>query len=260
MATDNPDGRPERRIISRRSRGGVRFSSHGRVDGTPRSHEPDEVDDAIDPEAVDRHVRTLSRQPTGGAPAGDDPINPQSRLQDLARTGDAAYAKDYRLTLMHRLLLRNIPLDQIATQLNISMSTAQKDRALLKKRLKEYSKDLNIDEMIGHQSMLYDEIAGMSMRIATKTSGEGAVPIPMQLAGMRTALASQADKMRFYSSAGVLDVLRFRKADTGAAQSDIQVLMLQTREMLQGLMDDTSGVGDFEAFNLQEDNAESEDL
>lgn len=260
MPTENPDGRPsDRRIITRRSRGGARFSSHARVDGTPRNPEPDEVDDAIDPEVVDTHVRNLSRAPSGGDPSGDDPINPQSRLNDLARTGDAAYAKDYRLTLMHRLLMRNIPIDQIAQQLNISLSTAQKDRVLLKKRLREYARDLNIDEMVGQQSVLYDEVAGMAMRIATKTSGQGAVPIPMQLAALRTALASQADKTRFYTSTGVLDVLRFRKADTGSAQSDIQVLMEETRRMLSGLMEDP-GMGDFAAFNPNEDNAESEDL
>lgn len=260
MPTDNGSERPgQRRIVLRRSRRqGAQFSRRGRMDGTPRDIEPDDVDDAIDPELVDQHVRSLSRQPPTPPDSGDGP-SPQQRLNEVAGLGDAEYFKEHRLTTMHRLLMRNIPLDQIARQLNISLSTAQKDRAKLKKRLREFAKDLNIDEMIGNQGLLYDEIGGMAMRIATKTTGDGAAPIPMQLAAMRTTLASQADKTRFYQSAGVFDVLRFRKADTGEAQSDIQLLMQQTRQMMASLMDE-SGMGDFERFDTSDLEPESEEL
>lgn len=260
MPTDNGSERPgQRRIVLRRSRRqGAQFSRHSnRVDGMPRDMEPDGVDDAIDPEQVDQHVRTLSRLPPTPPDSGDGPT-PQQRLNEVAGLGDAEYYKEHRLTTMHRLLMRNIPLDQIARQLNISLSTAQKDRAKLKKRLREYAKDLNIDEMIGNQTLLYDEVGGMAMRIATKTGGEGAVPVAMQLAAMRTTLASQADKTRFLHATGVFDVLRFRKADTGEAQSDIQLLMDETRRMMAGLFDDS--LDGFEPMDLNSVEPENEEL
>jgi Trp operon repressor len=266
MPTENGSERPERRIVLRRSRGqGARFSGRGRVDGAPREIEPDEIDTAIDPEEADRHVRTLASQPPpddddDGNPG--DGLDPRQRLFDVAQAGSAEYSKEYRLMLLHRLLIRKMPLDQIAQQLGVSISTVQKDRAALKKHLATLAKDMNIDEMIGNQSLLYDEIAAMSLRIATKTSGNGATPIAMQLAAMRTTLASQADKTRFLQSAGVFDVLRFRIADSGKAQSDIQLLMEETRKMFAALNNDDAGegMGGFEAFNLNELDPESEEL
>lgn len=154
--------------------------------------------------------------------------------------------------------MRKLPLDQIAQQLGVSISTIEKDRALIKKRMREAAKELNIDEMIGGQTFMYDEIAAMAMRIASTTSGENRVPVAMQLAAMRTTLASQADKTRFLQTAGVYDVLRFRKADSGEAMSDIQVLMERTAQMLSGLADD--GMGGFQAFDLNEIEPESEEL
>jgi hypothetical protein len=256
-------GRPgaERRIVIRRTRGqGARFTSAGRMDGAPRDIEHDEVDEAIDPEAVDDHVRNLSRMPPRPeAPDPYDPTNPRQRMMDVEEAGDAAYSKEYRMTMLHRLLLRKMPIDQIARALGVSISTVQKDRVKLKALLREHAKDLNIDEMIGNQMGLYDEIGAMSLRIATKTSGEGSVPIPMQLAAMRTTLASQADKTRFLTSAGVFDVLRFRKADTGESQSDIALLMEETRRMLAALQDGDD-MGAFGAFNTSDPEVEHEEL
>lgn len=256
MATgDGTNERPgQRRIVLRRSRGaGARFTPRGRIDGAPRDI-PDEIDAAIDPDFMDQHVRSQTRAPLDpGAP------DPRQRMMEVAQAGNANYAKEYRMQMLHRLLIRKVPLDQIAVQLGVSISTLEKDRALLKKQLREAAKDLNIDEMIGNQGFMYDEIGAMALRIASKSSGEGAVPVPMQLAAMRTTLASQADKTRFYQSAGVFDVLRFRKADTGEAQSDIQILMEQTRHMLAAFSED-EGMGGFDAFALNEDNPESEEL
>jgi DNA-directed RNA polymerase specialized sigma24 family protein len=256
MATGDNNERPgQRRIVVRRTRNGARFTPRGRIDGTPR--EIDEVDDAIEPELLERHVREQARatpedrDDTGGP-------NPRQRMLEVEQAGNATYAKEFRLGLLQRLLLRKLPLDQIAQQLGVSISTIEKDRALIKKRMREAAKELNIDEMIGGQTFMYDEIAAMAMRIASTTSGERSVPVAMQLAAMRTTLASQADKTRFLQSAGVFDVLRFRKADSGEAMSDIQILMERTAQMLSGLADD--GMGGFQAFDLNEIEPESEEL
>lgn len=259
MPTNTPNP-GERRVILRRSRGqGARFSNAGRVDGTPRDPvTDDEVEDEID---LDNHVRNLSRRSEAPAPA-DDPEgnNPAQRMMDVASAGDAAYAREYRLALLHKMLLRKMPLDQIAQALRVSISTVQKDRIKLKAMLREAAKELNIDEMIGNQNAMYDEVQAMSLRIASKTSGAGAVPVAMQLAGMRTALAANADRTRFFQTAGVFDVLRYRKADTGEAQSDIELLMQETRQMLAALQD-PDGMGGFDDYTFQDaGEPESEEL
>jgi len=237
MAQDDANT-PQRRVVLRRGRqgggfggGGVRGS--GPVQGMPRSHhEEDEVDDAIDPHRMNQAVRTLPAPGPQGGPPPDDPDNPQNRLFQVAAAGSSAYAKEYRLQLLHRLLLRRVPLDQIARQLGVSISTVEKDRAELKKRLREAARELDINEMIGNQTELYDEISGMGLRIASSDA-----PTPMKLAAMRTSLAANADKARFYQSAGVFDVLRYRRSEDGSSISDVHQLMENTERMLQVLME-----------------------
>lgn len=250
MATENQDeNQSARRLRLRRSvRGGGGFAGGGSSLSTRSESlrssdaEEDEVDAAIDPEDVRQHVQTRASVPAPQQPPGQpDPDNPRQRMMDVARSGSTAYAKEYRLSLLHRLLLRNIPLDQIARQLGVSISTVEKDRAALKKRLRETARQLDVDEMIGAQTGLYEEITGMSLRIAGRATGEGAVPVPMQLAAMRTALAANADKTRFYHSAGVFDVLRYRRAEDGSAISDIGMLMERTSRMLAALGADDEG-------------------
>lgn len=235
MATAAPDAEP-RRIILRRGRGGgFTGGGTGRVESLRDTNaEHDEVDEAIEPNDLNNRVMRLS--PPSPAPVSPEDArdNPRSRMNEVAMAGSPTYAKEYRLTLLHRLLLRNTPLDQIARQLQVSISTIEKDRAELKKRLRESAKELNIDEMVGHANGLYDEVQGMALRIAS-AGGEQAVPTPMKLAAMRTALAANADRTRFLHNAGVFDVLRFRRAEDGSDVSDVQLLMQQTAEMLANM-------------------------
>jgi len=262
MPTNNE--RPgERRVIMRRSRGQMPFSSAGRVDGTPREAPviDDDIDDAIDPDQIDDHVRQQTRRPAPGPSRGDAPErNPAQMLMDVDESGSAAYSKEYRMVLLHKMLARKMPLHEIARHLRVSISTIEKDRVRLKAWMREQAKEMNIDEMIGSQVALYDELTAMSLRIASKTSGEGAVPVAMQLAAMRTTLAANADKTRFLGAAGVLDVLRFRKGDTGEAQSDIQIVMERTARMLAALAEDGGGMENFGDFSINDVEPESEEL
>ena len=240
---------PRRRVIIRRSRG---FGGSGFSGGSlttseslrePSDQEPDEVDDAVDLNTISNSIRQGSAAPPPMDVDPNERDNPRSRLNAVAIAGSANYAKEYRLGLLHRLLMRNVPLDQIARQLNVSISTVEKDRAELKKRLREAALQLNIDEMVGNNNALYDEISGMSLRIASQASSgrdehgnpTPPVPIAMRLAAMRTALASNADRTRFLNSAGVFDALRFRRGEDGETMSDVQTLMQQTLELMNNL-------------------------
>lgn len=236
---DNEINPSQRRIMLRRrgaGGGGSSFSAPGtgRVDSIREtSAEPDEVDDVIDPDRdIDDRVRRRALLP---APVTQEEArdNPRARLNEVAMAGSASYAKEYRLDLVARLLMRKTPLDQIARQLSVSISTIEKDRAEVHKRFREQAKQLNIDELVGGQTSFYDEVSAMSLRLASSDA-----PVAMKLASMRTALAAKADQTRFLNSTGVFDVLRFRRAETSDDLSDVQQLMAQTMEMMQTIMGD----------------------
>jgi Trp operon repressor len=154
-------------------------------------------------------------------------FNPQTRLAQV-RTRSSEYEREYRLQLLHRLLMRNLPLDEIAANMGVSVSTVMRDRAELTERLRKIAKDLDVDSMIGNSKGFYEEVQAMAMRAASSSQ----VPMPMRLAAMRTALASHNDMHRFFQASGVYDVLRFKKGAGAGAQSDIQKLMSLTEDLL----------------------------
>lgn len=251
MPNDDIDAQgPRRRVILRRARSGGGFGMGGGISTRSESlrapaedREQDEVDDLIDPHQMNRTVRdmppptSLVPRPTvpNSADPEDERENPRMRMNQVAMAGSANYAKEYRLQLLHRLLMRNIPLDQIARQLQVSISTVEKDRAELKKRWREAAKELTIEEIIGNQVGIYDEISGMALRVASGGGEGNTTPTAMRLAAMRTSLAANADKTRFMNTAGVFDVLRFRQAEDGTQMSDVQRLMENTMNLLSQL-------------------------
>lgn len=254
MATnpiDQEDDGPARRHRNMRSvRGsfntaGVSASS---TSESLRTADTDDVDILIDPEAMRDRVlsnapeRTPLTTPPRGPSIGDDAparddgsapdgIDPRRRMNEVAAAGSAAYSREYRLTLLARMLMRNVPLDQIAAEFQVSVSTIEKDRAELKQRMRQRAREMNIDEFIGEQTGMYEEVSGMALRIASSSA-----PTPMKLAALRTTLAANADRTRMLSSTGVLDVLRYRKAATDTEMSDVQILMQNTALMMEALM------------------------
>lgn len=247
MPTEERDpAPPTRRIIVRRNRGAFSSGTSTRSESLRApAQEVDEVDDAVDPEAMrDRIVNNAQAynpapppqaRPAAGAVGTDSDIpDPRARLNQVSMAGDSNYSREYRLSLLNRLLMRKVPLDLIAQQLQVSVSTVQKDRVELKKRLRQVARDLDINEIVGTGQEFYDEMAGMAMRIA----GSNDTPTPMKLAAIRTTLAANADRSRFLAAAGVFDALQFRRADDGSGVSDVQMLMEETRNMFSRLLDE----------------------
>ncbi len=245
---DNDPVTPARRMNARRARaGGGGFS--GGVSTTSESlRDRDEDDDLLDmdgPAMQDRVLAQRSLIPSDhDGDDGTDSPNPRQRMNQVQMAGSQSYSREYRLVLLHRMLIRRIPLDQIAKTLNVSVSTIEKDRVLLKQKLRDDSRALHIDEMVGGQMEIYNEISGMALRIASDTgtpTGIDGVPgkpgqtTAMRLAAMRTALATEADRTRFLNTAGVFDVLNYRRPDDGSDVSDVQRLMSRTEEMMARL-------------------------
>lgn len=166
----------------------------------------------------------------------DEEFTPASRMRQVGRRS-SEYEREYRLQLLHRLLMRRIAIDEIAAQLQISVSQVLKDRQELYERLREESRKLDIDLIVGHNKGFYEEVAAMSLRAATQNN----IPMPIRLAAMRTALAAQNDSHRFMQAAGVLDVLRYRRAGTESDLNDVQRMMAMTRDLLEGSEDPMEG-------------------
>lgn len=242
---------PVRRINTRRSRGGFSSGVSTQSESLRTSAEGDEVDDVIDPGALQQsvieHAGSVYND-TEPPPLGDGAPNPRQRMNEVMMAGSQSFSREYRLTLLHRMLIRRVPLDQIAKTLKVSVSTIEKDRALLKKMLRENARALNIDEMIGNQQEVYSEIAGMALRIASDSgnpaTGSMGQPTAMRLAAMRTALAAEADRTRFLANAGVFDVLRFRRTEEGSDVSDVQLLMEKTNELMERMLSGEQDVED----------------
>lgn len=242
-----PDATEERgRRISRRQRSGFGFSNGGLSDSTTSEGVRD-INAEVREQAV-APVATIPPPNTTLAGTASEEFNPRDRLEQV-RTRSGVYEKEYRLGLLHRLLMRRIPMDEIASQLGVSIATVYRDRDELKQRMREDARALDIDEIVGDSKGFYEEVAAMSMRAASNSN----VPMPMRLAAMRTALASQNDKHRFFQTAGVYDVLRFRVAQDGSGVSDVRRLMDSTERVLNGDKSDFSNVvdsGDTENLEL----------
>lgn len=220
------------RRISRRSRTGFAFSNSGLSDST--SQEGGSVNAAVEQLAQQSVPQLPAPTPAAGdgnplAGAPSEEFNPRARLQQVSQRS-TEYEREYRIRLLHRLLMRRIPIDEIAQQLGRSVSQIYRDREELQRQLREDAGALNIDEMIGESKGFYEEAAAMAMRAASNS----AVPMPMRLAAIRTSLAAKNDMHRFLQTAGVYDVLRFKVAQDGTGVSDVRMLMSQTERILSG--------------------------
>lgn len=232
-----------RRRVRRRS--GMSFSSGGLSSSSEGGGVADgesEVEDAVEDlngevvssvQAAARMSEEAQAEMTRSVSATEE-FTPRYRLEQVSRRS-SEYEREYRLQLLHRLLMRNLPLDEIAAQLGVSVSTVLRDRRELADRLRSAAKSLDIEHLIGNSKGFYEEVQAMAMRAASSSS----TPIPMRLAAMRTALASHNDMHRFFQAAGVYDTLRFRKGAGEGAQTDIQRLMSLTEEMLAEAKRDT---------------------
>lgn len=236
---ENDGSGRRRRILNRRSAGGMSFSGGGLSQsssgmGNIRQDDDDqEIEDlnAAVAERVSAPPRRVSSDQEASQIAEVDfteEYTPGNRLAQV-RSRSTEYEHEYRLGLLHRLIMRNIPLDEIAQTLGISIRQVQRDRKELAERLRRSVGELDIEGIIGESMGFYGEIQAMSMRAASQRD----TPMAMKLAAMRVALASHNDKHRFFQAAGVYDVLRFRKGAGNGPSTDIQRLMGVTDELLE---------------------------
>ena len=217
------------------------------AEGIPRDIADEVVDEDTVAEAADSQNEPLSdaEELNAGSPKHDDDFNPRARLE---MTKGTEVGVEYRLSLIHRMLMRGVPTDEIARELGVSISTVKRDKRELRKRLQNEAQDLDTDHMIGDTMAFFNEIAAMSLRVASNSR----TPYAIRLAAMRTSLSSRNDMNKFLANAGVFDVLQYkRKKNSG--QDDMERIVQMTEKLLG---DELNVKGDFnpsDLLNLDED-------
>lgn len=229
MADREEDTPDSGRRISRRGRTGFAFTGTSLSDSTVSEGAQGSLEDRVDEYAQGTRAEDFVPASRVLAGAPNEEFNPRGRL-DQVRNRATSYEREYRLGLLHRLMMRRVPLDQIAEQLGISLSQVYRDREELSAKLRKESRTMDIDEIIGDSKGYYEEAAAMAMRAASKND----LPMPMRLAAVRTALAAKNDMHRFFQTAGVYDVLRYKLAKDGTGISDVRRLMENTERLLAG--------------------------
>jgi hypothetical protein len=132
-------------------------------------------------------------------PPVPEDASPSERIY-LVDEHSPTYSKEYKLRLLHRLLMRNLPLDVIASQMQVPVSTVKNLRAELHKRLIYETQHINRYQIAGKTMAFYDELTGMALRAADKNA-RGDKPF-VHLQALSIALSAMADRQRFLQASG----------------------------------------------------------
>lgn len=153
-------------------------------------------------------------------------LNPANRMGTV-RARAPEYEREYRLRLIHRLLMRRVPLDEIANQLEVSVSTVRRDRQEIYERLQKEISTLDMNAFLGETMAFYGETGAMAMRLATSSK----TATPHRLAALRTAMTSRKELGQFFAAAGVFEKLPLVIDDTQQS-SDLGKLVRLAEQML----------------------------
>jgi hypothetical protein len=160
----------------------------------------------------------------------DAPFTPGSRAEEVKKSSRGTnYEREYRFTLLHRMIIRRVPQDQIAKELGLSVRQVQRDIKALYERLRKNASAFDTVEHVGDGVSYYREIQSMALRMASMNK----LPAGTRLTAMRTALAARNDETRFLSTVGVYDAIPF-EAGNNRGVTDIEKLMDMTERLLSG--------------------------
>lgn len=222
----------ESEVPSRRRRRGSRRGGGLSDSTTTEGNNIADLNDQVENIASTHTTTSLSDSDSNVGSRTDAPADftPYNRMQEVTtKSKSTAYEREYRLKLLHRMLMRNVPLDQIAKELDVSVRTVLRDRKDLYKALGKGAQGLDVNVLIGDTMAFYAEVQGMGLRAASASKA----PLNMRLAAMRTALASKNDMHRFLSNVGVYDVLKFQAGEKGG-NNDLEKLVNITEAILKG--------------------------
>ena len=218
MVDEAPAGRRRRR------RTGGFDAAEGDPGLTDLDDDFDDEDDDLNESVVDSVAAQAPLSEVDTDEATPD-FTPRNRLQQVSARS-SQYEREYRLKLVHRMIMRGVPLDEVANQLDVSVRTVQRDRQELFSRLREAAKKFDLNHFIGDMMGSFPESA-MAMRAASNSK----TPINHRLAAIRTASGARRDMTRMLDNAGVFDVVRY-KPEKERGNADIRRLTDVARKLL----------------------------
>lgn len=214
MVDDAPVGRRRRR----------RAGGYDAAEGDPGLTEDDDQDYDDDEDLNETVAGSVqARVPMSEVDSDFTPLNRMKQVSERS----SQYEREYRLKLVHRMIMRGVPLDEVANQLDVSVRTIQRDRIELYSRLREAAEKFDLNHFLGDMMGFYGEASAMAMRAASNSK----TPINHRLAAIRTASGARRDMTRMLDNAGVFDVVRYKpKRERGNA--DIRRLTDVARKLL----------------------------
>jgi hypothetical protein len=173
--------------------------------------------------------------------AGETTAQPADRVK-LIDTQYPEYSLEYKLQLVHRLLLRRVNLDVIAAQLGVTVRTVQNYRTEILRRMRMETESLDANELIGVTKAFYDEVMGMALRLATSDK----IPVQSRNAALRTAMTARKEFGQWLVAAGVFDVIKFKAKKNSETAELLKLVALAEQVIgdeelqLDGLENDNS--------------------
>lgn len=134
-----------------------------------------------------------------------DGMNPRQRIEEVQRVAPG-YAREYQMQLLHRLLMRGLPLDTIARTMDSPVTTILSMRQQLFKRMRQEAKLVDIYLLAGRTLSFYGEVQAMSMRLAS----DGKASARLRIDAMRTAMLAEREKHGFLQTSGFYDHVQFK--------------------------------------------------
>lgn len=169
-----------------------------------------------------------------------------SRLSSVSGNSPEGYAQEYRLKLLHRMLLRNLPLDMIAQSMQISVTEVTRLRRELYRRLKREAYNLDIATHAGRTLSFYDEVRGTAMKMASDNSKQFAGRVK----SLAVALQAEADKHQFLKVAGFYDHVKLspKSGDEDASGQEAMTL----GDIARAILDPSSDLATLTDMELEQ--------
>lgn len=108
-----------------------------------------------DPVTGERIVRTLT---------------PAEAVRLAEQVHGARYAQEFTLRTLHRLLLRNVPSEQIARMFDVTVMSIYRWKRVLRQRLADEVSRLDPNPLVGDAMAFFNEVRGVAMQSASMSS------------------------------------------------------------------------------------------
>lgn len=210
----------------------------------------DDIDEAIRDGGMARRLRPVF--PPGPTPAArpSDDTPPDAgataamvaanRLANLASTPEAS--NEYRLKLLHRCLLRQLPLDLTAQTMGMDVRGVMRLREELHAQFKREVAQKDIYSFVGNTDGFYNDVIGTMMQMMSDSTS----PASKRMMAAQVALQAQRDRVHFFDLVGFYDVVKITPSTVGTLDDnqDKAQRLIEMSEQIMGV------------FNMGEDEPE----